>query len=823
MAKKPASKNSVTGINHESQWNKVLHDLTQTLSTTNRENAELASAAIKAASTLSDPIQQGKAKAALDALRKKVERIEREATRTEAEVRTRLRESIQSLRASEKAAIQAAKDQETRDRIKEEFAKKRADVQQAQEDRLLSSFENYAQQSTDLHKETLDVVRKLEEAEGEARRQYLEQIDTLLEKLDDVEEQQKKEFEATRKRRAKETQDELRPKKTRKQELEEELAAIGGSMFKRFVLQPLKNKATSGIAELVDGVKDRTGISAVQRLVEKERLRRDKMDELSFELNQIKNIGDVKDDLVREKQQIHASTSHLEQLTLRLTDVVNNLTGVKSRPLIPAAAMAGGAPSASEDVSSASRTRSLRSVVDSMRQPRSAGGDSYSNIQERELREREIRALEKLVGGGTGKDGKGFGVKDIALALGGVLASMASMLGKKLNIAGLGSKIAEGLKSLKTMLRAEWDKIPAALSKLKQLSLAKLDALMEASRTMASKLEPIYNKIRGTLSTALDGARSIADKAKTAGASGLNKAMSIAKPLVDGAKNINDKGSAAIRSGLSKAGNLVSETASSVKTSAASGLNKAQDLVSTGASMAKTAGTHAYGFISNKAGKAYDAAAQFAGKMMESGQKILSKIPGSKLVRHAGRLAARAAVPLEVILGALDEASGKKIESYKDFNLWDLFPPSAAMKGGRLIGNKFNTLFEKQFGNSIGGLVYDLMNEGDPNAGMTRMYPTTRSMDPGTASMSSPMSIGGPSSMRAGVNSMTTPNQISVPSGFGADTPSGYGVPSLSAAQNSTAPSQSSGSVTPVLHPSAIPNYISLDPRMAVINLGRRQ
>lgn len=95
-----------------------------------------------------------------------------------------------------------------------------------------------------------------------------------------------------------------------------------------------------------------------------------------------------------------------------------------------------------------------------------------------------------------------------------------------------------------------------------------------------------------------------------------------------------------------------------------------------------------------------------AGSMMLDSIARLGNTPVGKFVSKWGNRLGNLGMIFSTIAGIYEEAEGKRVN---DLDVWDvIFNP---MKGGRYLGARFNEMFERTAGTSLGSWIYDMVND----------------------------------------------------------------------------------------------------------------
>jgi hypothetical protein len=190
---------------------------------------------------------------------------------------------------------------------------------------------------------------------------------------------------------------------------------------------------------------------------------------------------------------------------------------------------------------------------------------------------------------------------------------------------------------------------------------------------------------------------------------------------------------------------------------------------------------------SSVANKATNGLSQLA----KAGRAIAGTPAGKFIGRNLNRLGKLATV-LSVATGVYEESQGRTVDDPKTLGsiLSAIINP---MEGGRWLGSKFNSTFERKMGQPFGAWVHENLGGEDGVKEMMSSQPATKAQTRGN----------------------TTPNKTSVSAAQPANSTSGNAPTSRAVPAN-----KQSMSVSPTVSPGAIPNYIGLDPHLAAINMG---
>ena len=223
MAKKPPRKPS-NHVDADKVYNQLSADLFSALESANNENLSLASAAVKVAETLADPSARAKAENELEKLSKDLSaanKVTKSKTRKLILEHNAAKRLLMQERDSQIAALDAS-DKAGRAILKQDFKIKLVELENNREDRLASVLEDFTVSSEKLTESALGVIRELADEQDKAKQDYVSKLDDLLLAVDKAADDQRKEFEASRKRRSKATKDEAQKPKSEEEELDEE-------------------------------------------------------------------------------------------------------------------------------------------------------------------------------------------------------------------------------------------------------------------------------------------------------------------------------------------------------------------------------------------------------------------------------------------------------------------------------------------------------------------------------------------------------------------------------------------------------------------------
>ena len=408
MAKKPPRKPS-NHVDADKVYNQLSADLFSALESANNENLSLASAAVKVAETLADPSARAKAENELEKLSKDLSaanKVTKSKTRKLILEHNAAKRLLMQERDSQIAALDAS-DKAGRAILKQDFKIKLVELENNREDRLASVLEDFTVSSEKLTESALGVIRELADEQDKAKQDYVSKLDDLLLAVDKAADDQRKEFEASRKRRSKAAKDAAQKPKSEEEELESELQGLKGNFLQRKVLRPLIGKALSSVTDKIQDLKDATGISAIQDLLESERARKDRLDEIRFELAAKRTASAVKASIEEERaKHTNATDTPEEEVRRTVSQIASDLSALRSAsPLFSALSsnhvdddhlleFSSSTPNSltasnvvANTTSNAARSASLGSV-----------SDAYEDISDEVLREREVRALEALAG-----------------------------------------------------------------------------------------------------------------------------------------------------------------------------------------------------------------------------------------------------------------------------------------------------------------------------------------------------------------------------------------------------------------------------------------
>ena len=430
---------------------------------------------------------------------------------------------------------------------------------------------------------------------------------------------------------------------------------------------------------------------------------------------------------------------------------------------------------------------------------RSAGNtimSTYQDITDRALRIRELRALEAL-NKGTRRNSEGsFPWMSLLGAAAAALGAYLADLWKK--ISGFFSefhpgllldKVMKGFMAVKEWLGTKWTSMVEAFGDMKKWVGEKWVGIVERmgqfKEWAAAKLEPIAKVLDGVAE---------ATKSKIAGA------WETVKGIGSGvAAKVESAASTAMEYG-SKGVSIVKNAGSTIAEYGGKAWNYAR---SAGSTVAEYGGK-AWGVAKSMGGQALTQLQNIGNKGLEWGSRatsmmgnVLDKVRGSWLGQIVGKWANKLGnigVALSTIVGIYEEANG--IPPPEQNILEAILDP---MTFGRNVGHKFNTLFEKYMGTSVGSWLYDLLND-----------------DPAFNGIQQELQAQGV--RRDASGRLIPPNTTPVrASGAPATQPTSIVKVPQSLMPNTRAKSISS--VTPSLSPDAIPDYAGVDPYMAGINL----
>lgn len=430
MAKKPPRKPS-NHVDADKVYNQLSADLFSALESANNENLSLASAAVKVAETLADPSARAKAESELEKLSKELSaanKTTKSKTRKLILEHNAAKRLLLQERDSQIAALDAS-DKAGRAILKQDYKIKIVELENHREDKLASVLEDFTVSSEKLTESALGVIRDLADEQDKAKQAYVSKLDDLLLAVDKAADDQRKEFEASRKRRSKAAKDELRKPKSEEEELEDELQGLKGSFLQRKVIRPLIGKALSSVTDKIQDLKDATGISAIQDLLESERARKDRLDEIQFELAAKRTASAVRDSIEEERaKHADATDTPEEEVRRTVSQIASDLSALRSTSPLFAALSSNHvdddhllefSPSTPSSLTASSVVANTTSNAARSASPGSVS-DAYEDISDDVLREREVRALEALAG--TQKKKRELGLLDY-LMIGTVVAA----------------------------------------------------------------------------------------------------------------------------------------------------------------------------------------------------------------------------------------------------------------------------------------------------------------------------------------------------------------------------------------------------------------
>lgn len=789
MAAKPPKKPSLW-VDADKVYESLSRDLITSLEDANASNMQLLMEAVRAAESLADPEHRTQAKEDLRLLRDTLRDVESRTKKTTLDLvdkyevtRKELRDELnKSLAGHDPASAEA-------ERLRQDYRIRMLEISEQQDSELAEALDSFSEQTKKSTEEAVESIGALVKDQQEARRDYVGKIQGLLRQVRTSAADEKAQWLETRRLRSKENRKKRdEPKKTKEQKMQEELDRLDASLLTRKVLRPLVSGVAARITGAYKGFKKATGIQAVQDFVEAERVRKDRIDELRFEMAQSKRVSSLTESLQAEVdkfKEVDDSTESVKESAYRLSDIVGKLhelqrsapallahdpstqpasqllLGNSAAPRIP-----GQAPSSAHSGSEAltnylthqpqktvSATKSL-SVMDALRAKISNFGrrpapvsavSAYGVMDERHTREREIRALERLASRTGKKKAFELGLADY-LALGTALAAVVFGYVKELLGAGLFTEFLKNLPSIPAMLKTVRAFVSDGFRALLDMGKEIKDFGVRAYRYMSEGIPKLFKngeilltRIEGFFGSALKRLEDLPANIGTYFEGKYAMFRDWAKAAKDTVKTAVATVADTVRD------SAVGQVAKTVGNTAVKAYDAAKDVVGRVANAATGAAKTGVEFVKAGAQKVSAAAravkdtlAPVASYVVDKGSEAfqaISKIPDSAIVKRlVSGASAIAKSPVGVFIRKAAGAAGVVDGMYQLYEEANGVPPTPLqlmdlldpMKLGLTAGHKLNALFKARTGSTLSELMSQQFVSDSERKVNEMMRPTTR-------------------------------------------------------------------------------------------------
>lgn len=274
-------KQSSPKMTSEQRYQDLLRDLTRVLSTSEQQEIDLQQAASSLMGHLPTGEGQEKARKTLKGLEERISKIQADRREKVSELIRKSSDDLKLLIEERKAQLKATSSREDKLLVIAGYQAKYSALEASSSQLIRSTIEKYTSESIDLRKEAL---KELKTTKTEVLSKQLEEVNAAITMQ---KEKRRVFYEEQRKKRAKNEKPEL----TEEQRLEQEVHRLSGSLITRYLVRPLMESTRQGLAKRWQGVKDKTGYSAVSRFLKNERERKENLARAKFDLNNLRTMN----------------------------------------------------------------------------------------------------------------------------------------------------------------------------------------------------------------------------------------------------------------------------------------------------------------------------------------------------------------------------------------------------------------------------------------------------------------------------------------------------------------------------------------------------